>query len=200
MKTKGIGLTIVLLLLLYMASVTSWTPLQAQQLPTDIPTNTPTNTPTDTPTNTPTNTPTHTPTTMPPTSTPTAIPTVPTGGYIQINNGVIVTNPNQHPQVVVQFGNRGNRRIENVAVRCTFDSDLGSLGAVYPGPFISVLSGSNSVSVGIGDGVDLPPGQNYNVAFNIHITAGSGATGSVSCELLSNSAVIAQTQAQVIVQ
>jgi|FLYN01.1.fsa_nt_gi hypothetical protein len=119
------------------------------------------------------------------------------GPYIQINNGDIVTNHGQQPQVVVQFGNRGNAIVENVDVTCVWSGELGFPGAVYPGPFTFFQTfdaipldiaefGADLVAGVLIDDVDLIPGQNYNVAFDIHITAPSGTEGFVQCGLFTN--------------
>lgn len=117
------------------------------------------------------------------------------GAYIQINNGNIVTNQWQQPQVVVQFGNRGSSTISNVDVECQWSYYLGRPGAVYPGPFRYVQTlndfggrdvaefGANIIDAVVIDHVTLIPGQNYNVAYNIYITAPRGTSGSVQCRL-----------------
>jgi hypothetical protein len=44
------------------------------------------------------------------------------------------------------------------------------------------------------DNTDLIPGQNYNVAFNINITAPRGSEGWVACVLYSNyNTILAET-------
>jgi hypothetical protein len=117
--------------------------------------------------------------------------------YIEINNGIVVTNPGQTPQVTWQIGNRSTTLVENVGVFCDFSGDLGGVAAVYPGPFSSVQAerenGRLLVEVGTRvvldeqgthDNVDLPPGQNYNVSFNLHIQAPSGTQRTGGCSLV----------------
>lgn len=118
-------------------------------------------------------------------------------GYITIANNIIVTNPGQRPQVVVQFGNRSNTTIENVDLICGWPTGDADLGAVFPGPFDTVSNlvipnaefavfGSDPFTGFIIDDVDLIPGQNYNIAFNLEIIAPSGTESFVNCFLFSN--------------
>jgi hypothetical protein len=110
-------------------------------------------------------------------------------GYIQINNGTIVTNLGQRPQVVVQFGNRGSTPIAGY-VACFLSSTL--VGAVVNpqrGPFPNVSITRDRTWVVFYDtqigpatyGIVVPPGQNHNVAFEVNVTAPAGTQGSVLC-------------------
>ena len=137
-------------------------------------------------------------------STPEPLPLVQTQGYIQINNGnPITTNPGQRPQIVVQFGNRGNPTLLDVEVDCGVKNDLGSLGAAYGNAFRVIGKYDEYVVPGFGpvgydlitfgfnydnannDNVNLPPGQNYNVAFEVNVSAPRGFVGWVQCALYS---------------
>lgn len=121
-------------------------------------------------------------------------------GYIRINNGTIVTNEGQRPQVVVQFGNisADRRTIENVDLYCVWPDGFADLGQVQRGPFNTVvpvvISNNEFVEFGASDPlegflideVDLIPGQNYNVAFNMHIRAARGMQTEIECLLFTN--------------
>lgn len=126
-------------------------------------------------------------------------------GYIQINHSTIVTNPGQRPQVVVQFGNRGQTALSGVSITCNWNYDLGTPGRVQKGPFRYVRTyndldafgflydaadfGFNSMDGMLIDNVTLIPGQNYNVAFEIRIgrNVPRGTEGHVDCALFDSS-------------
>lgn len=111
-------------------------------------------------------------------------------GYIQINNGTIVTNTGQEAQVVVQFGNTASYTISGY-VACFLDSTyLGYISQTYQGPFPQVAVNPYRTEVRFYNtqygpvmytGIAVPPGQNYNVAFNFRTYAWPGTTGSVMC-------------------
>lgn len=103
------------------------------------------------------------------------------GPYIQINNGTIVTNFGQRPQVVIQFGNRSQQMVEDAIVVCFFSRDLGLIDGFQAGPF-EIVDVDNSGDPGLFYGyeldedfnalsipLDIPPGQNWNVSFNIYV-------------------------------
>jgi len=120
--------------------------------------------------------------------------------YIQINNGSIVTNREQQPQIVAQFGNRSQQTLYQVVVACFFPTSLGKVTAIYPGPFhytevkdfspyTSVNGGNAATDFLVGfiiDNVTLIPGQNYNFAFNILVAKDAPPTSYVICDLFGN--------------
>ena len=114
-----------------------------------------------------------------------------TMGYIQINNGDIVTNEGQSFQVVSQFGNRGDQVLRNVAVICSWDSRLGEVGNVYAGPFMTTVKQINAVAGGatingfVIDDVDLIPGQNCNFSFDVLVEAQRNFVTYLQCWLVS---------------
>ncbi len=117
--------------------------------------------------------------------------------YVQINNGTIVTNWGQQPQVVAQFGNTTQTTLYRTIIACYFPQELGTVTAVYAGPFhtdnLSNYSGYNQVvgggvATGIFNGfiievVNLIPGQNYNFSFNIQVADNAPSSSSVTCGL-----------------
>jgi hypothetical protein len=111
--------------------------------------------------------------------------------YIKINNGsTIVTNKGQTPQIVVQFGNRGQRKLEKVSVICYYSESIGTPATLYPramdqGMKLNSFMGGRADVVAFGT-TDLIPGQNYDVAFDLNITASKGAKGTVQCVLLTD--------------
>ena len=116
-------------------------------------------------------------------------------GMIQINNGSeIVTNSGQQPQIVVQFGNRGQHALHDVSVYCVWEPELGLLGAVHAGPFThtgtffggEVYYGADLQLNVLVDRITLPPGQNHNVAFNINVHAPAGSEYVMFCALQTN--------------
>jgi hypothetical protein len=110
-------------------------------------------------------------------------------GYIQINNGAIVTNRGQHPQVVVQFGNRGSAPIAGYVACFLSSGSIGRISKPVAGPFPHALIGPDRTYVmfyqtRIGPatyGINVAPGQNYNVAFRLKIKAPAGTSGSLLC-------------------
>jgi hypothetical protein len=129
------------------------------------------------------------------------------GGYIRINNGRIVTNPGQQPQVVVQFGNTSGVTLNNISVLCFWNANLGTPGATYPGPFSAIntvndgpLFAGTYDSARSANAISLIPGQNYNIAFNINIGLPSNHSGFVGCQLLQNGVAIDYYEVPVFVQ
>jgi hypothetical protein len=127
--------------------------------------------------------------------------------YIKINNGsTIVTNKGQKPQIVVQFGNRGQKTIEKVSVICYYSHNLGTPVAIYPRVLESGLKlnnifggGADVVSFGgPSKPVDLIAGQNHDVAFDLNITASRGAQGTVQCVLFSDVTLVASSSSTTI--
>lgn len=129
--------------------------------------------------------------------------------YIQINNGTIVTNSGQTFQVVVQFGNQGNANVVGAGVFCVTRESLGSIGSFYKGPFkdvdLTTVAGYRGIgfsqdgfwsgtSFKINQGLDIKPGQNYNVSFDFKVTAAKGANAFITCSIRSKSGT---TMAQV---
>ncbi|MCC7446228.1 MAG: hypothetical protein IT324_02375 [Anaerolineae bacterium] len=120
--------------------------------------------------------------------------------YIQINNGSIVTNREQQPQIVAQFGNRSQQTLYQAVIACFFPTSLGQVTTIYPGPFhytevkdfspyTSVNGGTAATDFLVGfiiDNVTLIPGQNYNFAFNIFIAKDAPVTSYVICDLFGN--------------
>ena len=98
--------------------------------------------------------------------------------YIQLNNGQSISiTASEQPQINVQFGNRGQATLKGVFVRCTWTKFIRFTGQAQTGPFRSFqfvagnpprlffpAAAPSSTQV-----IDLPAGQNYNVAFNIRL-------------------------------
>jgi hypothetical protein len=87
--------------------------------------------------------------------------------YMQINNGnTISVTRGERPQIVVQFGNRGNVTLEDVALSCTLGSaNLSFTGEVYTnGAFPGYTIAGNQIHF---PAIDIAPGQNYNAAFGV---------------------------------
>ncbi|NJO84262.1 MAG: hypothetical protein HC828_16745, partial [Blastochloris sp.] len=58
--------------------------------------------------------------------------------YIEINNRNISITRTEQPQIVVQFGNRGQATLTNVRVRCFWNGDIRFVaGSAQNGPFAS---------------------------------------------------------------
>jgi hypothetical protein len=130
--------------------------------------------------------------------------------YIRINNGTTLSiTRTEQPQVVVQFGNQGDR-INDARVVCTWNNLIRFNGQVQLGPFPSAEFVAPTVNdppllfypqrsvVNAGLLPDLSQGQNYNVGFGIRLEVPSqsftGAAGSIRCSLLNaNFAVLAQS-------
>lgn len=119
---------------------------------------------------------------------------VPDGGYIQINNGHIVTNPGQPFHLVVQFGNRGQETLEGIYVRCGIRPVIGDVTHIQSGPFTwmsvfdrenvtSILFARNRGAEAPNEYIELRPGQNHNVAIRVHTFAESGTEGEIFCSL-----------------
>lgn len=119
---------------------------------------------------------------------------------IRIANGnpLSITGTEQ-PQIVVQFGNQGDR-LNNVRVVCTWNSLIRFNGQVQTGPFpnaelvvpgftgLPSLFFPNRTVTDAAKLPDLPQGQSYNVAFGIRLQLPSpsytGPAGTVQCSLL----------------
>jgi hypothetical protein len=134
----------------------------------------------------------------------------PSDVYVKINNGVIYTNRGQQPQIVVQFGNRGSEIVEDVSVMCLFNSELGNVTQIFRRPFgwagvvadnLDLNRGGDPeapaflvdiISFGEGlDGtdkgnIDLIPGQNHTVAFNVRVNAARNSENFVACAVFSD--------------
>jgi len=126
------------------------------------------------------------------------------GPYLQINNGdVISVTETEQPQIVVQFG-AGQSFVEDAGILCVTLGEIELTGAVYPNAFASssiapdapgVALPNQAVSfpsafsfLGLADEfVDINPGQNYNVAFNVRSTGSAG--GQVLCALVPGAGV-----------
>lgn len=126
--------------------------------------------------------------------------------YLQINNGdVISVTATEQPQIVLQFGS-GQSFVEDAGVLCVTLGEIELTGAVYPNAFASssiapdlpgVALPNQAVSfpsafsfLGLADEfVDIRPGQNYNVAFNVRATGSAG--GQVLCALVPGADVAA---------
>jgi hypothetical protein len=128
-------------------------------------------------------------------------------GYIQINNGSVIEIPaGQQPQVVVQFGNRGNEPLMGVRVVCTIsESGQGSVSFVedqiYPHSMQTyAISGSTISFPEDSAGIELIAGQNFNVGFNVRVedTAEVGVIRTVTCELYDEDGVV--DSAEVVIQ
>jgi hypothetical protein len=128
--------------------------------------------------------------------------------YIQINNGQTISiTASEQPQISVQFGNRGQATLQGVFIRCTWDTFIRFTGQAQPGPFSGFQSVAGSppflffpaatpTSTQL---LNLPAGQNANVAFNIRLALPSpttkGFAGTLQCVLLNSAAaVIASSQ------
>eukprot|EP00127_Corallochytrium_limacisporum_P004841 Clim_evm2s185 gene=Clim_evmTU2s185 len=116
--------------------------------------------------------------------------------------------PLQPLNVVVQYGNKGNADLENVALRCRWPSELGASGQYWAYPFERVASGGNSRLEHLDPGMfgrnvsesaldSIIPGQNYNFCFQIKVPStldaaapGGGSNGEV--EHLRRNAVSAE--------
>ncbi|MEL6405934.1 MAG: hypothetical protein AAFR81_16310 [Chloroflexota bacterium] len=129
--------------------------------------------------------------------------------YIQINNSNISVTATERPQVVVQFGNRGQQTVENVGILCVALGELriqraftynafpsSSIAPALPGvalPNQAVSYPSAFSYLGLADEfTDLRPGQNFNIAFQLQIAQDDDATtngGDVLCALVDGSAV-----------
>ncbi len=132
--------------------------------------------------------------------TPTNCANDPDNPYVKINNGTIVTNPGQSFEVVVQYGNTSGQTVHDVALQCKWPKGLGDLGATQGHAFSTITDktargadyvafGFNRVDGRVVDNVDLIPGQNYNAAFRVHVTAPAGTNGQVACYLTADGAM-----------
>lgn len=126
--------------------------------------------------------------------------------YLQINNGdVISVTANEQPQIVLQFGS-GQTFVEDAGVLCVALGSLELTGAAYPNALGSfsiapalpgVALPNQAISfpsafsfLGLADDfVDIRPGQNYNVSFNVRSTGPEG--GQVLCALVPGADVAA---------
>lgn len=137
----------------------------------------------------------------------TAQPYVPPPPYVQINNGTIYTNSGQRFQAVVQFGNRSNLEIWGAVLSCGLapvywgpdhlePAELGTILTVQRGPYPNIAMDSERTWFFSGrwyydeygdyyvpghQGIRLIPGQNYNVAFDVHVNAPPGTEFKVCC-------------------
>lgn len=134
--------------------------------------------------------------------------------YIQINNSNISVTATERPQIVVQFGNRGQGTVENVGILCVALGELrinrtftynafasSSIAPAAPGvalPNQAVSYPSAFSFLGLGDEfIDLRPGQNFNVAFQLEIAQDDNPEtngGDVLCALVDGVAVAGAAQ------
>lgn len=122
--------------------------------------------------------------------------------YLQINNGDSISiNRNERPQIVLQFGG-GQQGLDDAGILCLALGDL-VIQRSSNGPFRSASIAPQPVGdfarkaisfpsafsfLGLANGfVDLAPGQNANVAFNVRPTSREG--GQVLCALVDGAAV-----------
>ncbi|MEO1287146.1 MAG: hypothetical protein AAFV93_05210 [Chloroflexota bacterium] len=131
--------------------------------------------------------------------------------YIQINNGTISITPTERPQIVLQFGNRGQATAENIGILCVALGELRiSNGFTYNAfPSLSIAPDLPGVALpnqaisypsafsylGLADEfIDIRSGQNFNVAFRLEIEQDDDAEtngGDVLCALVDGSEVAA---------
>lgn len=134
--------------------------------------------------------------------------------YIQINNSNISITATEQPQIVLQFGNRGQETFYNAGILCIttgevfltgtaftnnafppFDADLSIApdlpGVALPNQAISFPSALSFLGLA-DDFTDIPRGQNFNVAFNIEIRQDDDPEtngGQVLCALVNGAGV-----------
>jgi len=134
---------------------------------------------------------------------------IPPPAYLRINNNNISITPNERPEIVLQFGNETSETIENVGILCLTTDEVYLTGARQTRPFddASIAPGAPGVVLaeqaisfpavesylGLANGfVDIAPGQNYNVSFNVEIRQDANADtngGQVLCALVDGTVV-----------
>jgi len=126
------------------------------------------------------------------------------GAYIQLNNTNISVTRNEKPRIVAQLGNRSQSTLENVGVVCGWNGSIRVTGRTQNGPFGSATlftppNTAGTVNQGFAvfvweKAVDLRPGQNYNVNFQLDLKAATdrdfkGEAGKVVCWLTDGAGV-----------
>lgn len=126
------------------------------------------------------------------------------GSYIQINNSNISVTRNEQPSIVSQLGNRSQATLTNVGVVCGWNGGIRVNFRTQNGPFgeptlFTPPQTAGTVNEGFAvfvweNAVDLRPGQNFNVAFGLNLTAATdpgftGQAGIVVCWLTDGAGV-----------
>jgi hypothetical protein len=126
------------------------------------------------------------------------------GSYIQINHSNISVTGTEQPSIVVQLGNRGQHTLEDVGVACGWNQFIRGVNETQNGPFgdpTLILASTSTVFDGFtvfawDEAVDIPAGQNHNVAFKIRFalpsTSFKGTAGELRCFLTHGPAVDAE--------
>lgn len=128
--------------------------------------------------------------------------------YLQINNRYISITETEKPQVVLQFGNRGQETFEGAGILCLTTGEVFITQQAFPNAFpnfsvapVGVTAPEQAISFpsafsflgAENDFIDIPRGQNFNVAFNIEIRRDDNPEtngGQVLCALVSGPAVV----------
>ncbi len=117
-----------------------------------------------------------------------------TGARVQINNGSISVTGTETPSIVVQIGNQGQKTLDDIGVACGWNQTIRGVNETQDGPFGDAvfIPASQSVFDGLtvfawDEAVDIPVGQNHNVAFKIRFALPSssfkGKAGDLRCFL-----------------
>jgi hypothetical protein len=121
--------------------------------------------------------------------------------YIQINHSNISVTGTEQPSIVVQLGNQGRYTLENIGVACGWNQFIRGVAETQDGPFGDpnlILASTSDVFDGFtvfawDESVDIPAGQNHNVAFKMRFALPSsnfkGKAGDLRCFLTDGPAV-----------